>query len=386
MRDSEVGPSTVRVFLLVGACLLLVVGLALWFLDWGRSSLPGTNQSHFLASAVPGHIADLKSQDAFARSKAATILWQMGVVAKEATPTLLLVAKDPDPQVREAAVKALGRTGQGTQDAIPVLIKALEDDHAEVRAAAATSLAETWRLAPTGRSGAERAPRGRDNPAASRGEGRTKPAQGPRPTRLAPPYEALAHKAVPLLTGALRDTDARVRACAAEALAETGPLAEPAVPALVQLLQKDTDRSARLQATLSLHNIGPGAKAAVPVLIEKLHREEADGVRVNTAAALGMIRSSPETVVPALVETFLKDEHPDARRCAMMSIGQFGPDAKLALPLLREAAKDPKNQESPATMEKINRLLDFLGKQAQGSGKDRAGELSPPAQWPPPKK
>ena len=368
-----------RVFLLVGACLLLVVGLALWFLDWGRSSLPGTDMSHLHASAVPGHIEHLKSRDASARTKAATILWQMGVLAKEATPTLLQVAKDPDPQVREVAVKALGRTGQGTQDAIPGLIEALEDDHAEVRAAAATSLAETWRLAPAGRS-----PASRLHPADRRAEGRDTPTQGSPPTKLAPPYEALAQKAVPLLTGALRDTDARVRACAAEALAETGPLAEPAVPDLVHILEKDADSSARLQATLALYNIGPGARTAVPVLIEKLHREEADGVRVNTAAALGMIRSSPETVVPALVETFLKDKHPDARTCAMMSIGQFGPDAKLALPLLREAAKDPKNQESAATMEKINRLLGFLGKQAQ-AGKDRAGEMPPPSQGPPSK-
>src|SRR5205085_8371114 len=110
----------------------------------------------------------------------------------------------------------------------------------------------------------------------------------------------------------------------------------------------------------------------------------ADGVRVNTAAALGMIQSSPETVVPALVETFLKDTHPDARTCAMMSIGQFGPDAKLALPLLRVAAKDPKNQESAATVERINKLLGFLEKQTQGSGKDGAGKVSPTSTSPGP--
>jgi HEAT repeat protein len=383
MRDSEVGPTKMRIFLLLGACLLLVISLALWFRDWDSSPLPGSNLSHLLASAVPGHIEDLKSPDASARSKAATSLWQIGVDAKAATPTLLHVAKDADPQVREAAVKALGRTGQGTQDAIPGLIEALEDDHAEVRAAAATSLAETWRLA--GRSGAERAPADRGNPAERRANGRGNPTQGPPSTRLAPPYEALAQKAVPLLTGALRDTDARVRACAGEALAETGPLAEPAVPDLVQILQKDADRSVRLQATLALYNIGPGAKAAVPVLVEKLHSEEADGVRVNTAAALGMIRSSPETVVPALVETFLKDKHPDARTCAMMSIGQFGPEAKLALPLLREAAKDPKNQQSDEVMQRIERLLNHLEGRRTDPGGTAPGNPPPPAQGPSPK-
>lgn len=123
--------------------------------------------------------------------------------------------------------------------------------------------------------------------------------------------------------------------------------------------------------------IGPGAKAAVPILVEKLRSEEADGVRVNTAAALGMIRANPEIVVPALVETFLKDKHPDARNCALMSIGQFGSEAKVALPLLEEAAKDPKNQQSTEKLKNINRLKDFLERQARVSGKERDGQVGP---------
>jgi HEAT repeat protein len=375
--------ASLGVFLL-GLALLLVVAVSfVWFLGSGPSQLPGTDLSYLHTSALPTHLQALKSQDASTRRKAATVLWQMGVEAKEATPTLLQVAKDPDPEVREAAVKALGRTGQGTQDAIPGLIGALQDDDAKVRAAAATSLAETWRVsAPTRRPGVGRGPAGRDFPGRGQEKGGSNRTQGPSPTGLAPAYQALAQKAIPLLTAALRDKDTQLRACAAEALAETGPLAEPAVPDLVQILQKDTNSSARLQATLALYHIGPGAKAAVPVLIEKLRSEEADGVRVNMAAALGMIRSSPETVVPALIETFLTDKHSDARTCAMMSIGQFGPEAKIAIPLLQEAARDPKNQESAATMEQINRLLSFLEKQTQGSGKERARKVPPLAQGP----
>jgi HEAT repeat protein len=346
--------------------LLLVLGFSLesW---WGRNPhREGADLSHFHATAVPGHIEALKSEDAAARRKAATALWQIGATAGEATPALLETARDADPQVRAAAVQALGRTSQESQDAVPALIKALEDDLAEVRAAAATSLAETWRTAGKGRSGAGRPPAGRGNPGDPR-----------RVVPLIPSYEALARKAVPLLTAALRDTDARVRACAAEALAETGPLAEPAVPGLVQLLQKDPDGAARLQATLALANVGPGARAAAPALVEKLQGEKADGVRVNTAVALGMIRSSPETVVPALVKTFLTDEHPDARMAAMVSIGQFGPEATIAIPLLREAARDPRNQRSEGATKNIDRLLTFIGKKAQEPQKERPG---PPPQ------
>jgi len=167
-------------------------------------------------------------------------------------------------------------------------------------------------------------------------------------------------------------------------LAETGPVAEPAVPDLVKLLQTDDDGDVRLQATLALFNIGPGAKAAVPVLVQKLRSEKDDGVRVNTAVALGTIRASPETVIPALVETFLKDTHSDARNCAMRSIGQFGPEAQRALPLLQEAAKDPKNQQSKATMQQINQLRRFIEDQAPGAAKDRAS-VSPSSPKPPSK-
>jgi HEAT repeat protein len=369
--------------LVIGLSVLLVFSiLSLRRLETGTSDLPGKDFSYLRPSAVPGHVEALKSQDASARKKAATILWQIGPEAKAATPTLLQTAKDPEREVRVAAVKALGQTAQGTQDAIPVLIESLKDEDAEVRAATANSLAETWRyMVPTGRSGGERQPT-HTMPSDARRRDRGNPAPDPSPTKLAPPYVALALKAVPLLTTTLQDPDSRVRARAAEALAETGPLAQPAVPDFVKLLQKDDDSNVRLQATLALQNIGPGAKAAVPVLVEKLRSEKTDGVRVNTAAALGMIRANPETVVPALVETFLKDKHPDARKCAMQSIGQFGPEAKLALPLLQQAAKDFQNQKFEANLQNINQLLSFLEKQVQRSEKDSAGPRPPSQESP----
>ncbi len=333
--------------------------------------------------AVPGHVQALKSADAASREKAALSLWKIGTFAQAATAPLLEAAQDPDPQVRRAVAKALGRTGQRTQDAIPGLLECLKDDHADVRAAAATALAETWRWKPpTEGSGAERPPADRDQTAERRGEGRSNPSEGPPPTRLAPRYEALARKAVPLLTAALRDRDVRVRAGAAEALVETGPLAEPAVGELVQILQKDTESSARLQATLALRSIGPAAKAAVPILVEKVRSEKNDGVRITTAFTLGMIGSSPKIVVPALVETLLKDGDPDVRNAAMASIDMFGPEAKLAIPLLQEAAKEPRNQQSPEVMQNINRLLDHLQGRRTGPGGTAPENPSPPAQGP----
>jgi HEAT repeat protein len=365
----------------IGLALLAVVVIVSFLMrvEAGKSHLPGSDMSYLSPAAIPGHLDTLKGHDPAARKKSAHILWQMGAEAKEATPTLLETAKDADPEVRSAAVKALGRTAQGTPDAIPGLLEALQDQDAAVRAAAATSLAETWRgMASPRRSNDPREKIGppRDSQGRRR-EVRDNPSPEESPAKFAPPFESLAKKAVPLLTAALRDADARVRAGAAEALVETGPLGEQAVPDLVKLLETDEDSNARLQATLALANIGPGAKASVPVLIQKLRSEKDDGVRVNTAVALGSIRANPETVIPALVETVLTDKHSDARRAAMRSIGQFGPEAQRALPLLQAAVKDSKYLNSKDTMQQINQLRSFIEGQVEGSAKDRAQGPSP---------
>lgn len=359
-------------FVILGLIVLLVLGISsLLRMETGVTRVAGADLSSLETGAVPGHVEALKSPDPSARKKAADMLAQIGPEARAATPTLLQVAKDPEREVRAVAVMALGETSQGTQDAIPELTVSIIDEDAAVRAAAAHSLAEIWRM-----SASHRNPTGRGQPAEPRREGRGNSAQNP-PGKLVPPYVALAQKAVPVLTSALADPDTHVRACAAEALAETGPLAEPAVPSLIKLLQNDEDHDVRLQATLALHNIGPGAKAAVPVLVGKLRTEKADGVRVNTAAALGMIRDNPEMVVPALVETFLTDKHPDARRCAMMSIGQFGADAKLAVPLLEQALKDSETRKTEASSQRINQMLSHLKKQSAKSDKGSPEALQP---------
>jgi hypothetical protein len=340
---------------LLGLGVLLFLGISsLRRMETGVTRVAGADLSSLEAGAVPGHVEALKSPDPSARKKAADMLAQIGPEARAATPTLLQVAKDPEREVRAVAVMALGETSQGTQDAIPELIESIKDEDAGVRAAAAHSLAEIWRM-----SAPQRNPAGRGQAAEPRREGKGNSAQNP-PGKLAPPYVSLAQKAVPVLTAALADPDTRVRASAAEALAETGPLAEPTVPSLIKLLQNDEDRDVRLQSTLALHNIGPGAKAAVPVLVGKLRTEKDDGVRVNTAAALGLIRDNPELAVPALVETFLYDKHPDARRCAMMSISQFGADAKLAVPLLEQALKDSESRKTEASSQSINQMLSRL--------------------------
>ncbi len=61
----------------------------------------------------------------------------------------------------------------------------------------------------------------------------------------------------------LKDKDAQNRRAAAKGLAEAGPDAKPAVPALIDALK---DKDVRTDAAVALGDIGPAAKDAVEPL------------------------------------------------------------------------------------------------------------------------
>jgi hypothetical protein len=66
----------------------------------------------------------------------------------------------------------------------------------------------------------------------------------------------------------------------------------------------------------------------------------------------------------------------------MMSIGQFGADAKLAVPLLQQAAKDSQNHKFEVSLDNINQLLSFLKKQLAKSEKDSPEAPQPSSRAP----
>lgn len=335
-----------RVFLAVALLLALaVVGLALWG-NWDTAS-PGVDTSSLTREAVPGHVAALTNADAGARARAADSLWKIGVHAREATPALLTAARDPDPQVREAAARALGRTSQGTRDAVPALTTALQDDQAAVRASAAAALAEIWMEERHG-----------PLPAGQ---------QVPRPNVDPGPEARELHRAaVPALTALLRDTDPRARAKAAAALAEVSPLAGPALPDLIAVIEKDPITDARLQAVLVLDNLGPPARAGVAALAGRVRGDSDAGVRANAAHALGTIQADPEVAVPVLFEAYLTDEVGDVRNIALWSIGQFGGQARLAEARAREVANAPADRVSEEVRRRAARFLEQLEKRLAG--------------------
>jgi len=78
----------------------------------------------------------------------------------------------------------------------------------------------------------------------------------------------------PLIT-ALSDTDARVRALAAQAIGAIGPAASSAVPALITLLSS-TDEGSRNTSLIGLRKIGPAARDALPAIRQALNDPSAD--------------------------------------------------------------------------------------------------------------
>ena len=185
---------------------------------------------------------------------------------------------------------------------------------------------------------------------------------------------AIGPPAVPHLTAALKNT--KFRAEVAYVLGRFGPPAAPATDALAQLVEDKDTRTAQ-EAVIALANIGPGANGAVPALVKAL-QNPSDGNanlagiiyalgKIGPAAAeakpalLGILsgqdralaldsawalaRIEPGSaemaakVVPVLVAG-LSAPLPLSRQSAAEALGGLGSLAKDAAPALEKAAKD----------------------------------------------
>lgn len=100
-------------------------------------------------------------------------------------------------------------------------------------------------------------------------------------------FEALVEcgdRAVPILSQALKNDRAEVRASAAYALGQIGQAAYAAVPNLVMMLRDDSSDDVRAIAAYTLGRIGSKAEAAVPRLIAIFKNPDEDSVVQDQAA------------------------------------------------------------------------------------------------------
>jgi hypothetical protein len=147
-----------------------------------------------------------------------------------------------------------------------------------------------------------------------------------------------ALSAVGDLARSLADSDADVRAAAAWALTQIGPVGEAATPALVTALT-DPNPNVRCLSALALREIGPHAVAAVPALAKTL--SDADpSVRASAAQALGVIGPAAKIAVQRLIDRLAVGAEPSfVLRSVVVALGKIGPAAASSLPALEEMVR-----------------------------------------------
>jgi HEAT repeat protein len=166
-----------------------------------------------------------------------------------------------------------------------------------------------------------------------------------------------------------------------------GPAAEPAVPALADLLTNAPtaadgalclavvgtssvpvllgamdapDPVVRSRAAAALGAITPRPTSAIPQLIKAL-ADRQRVVRSCAACSLGAIRAEPNVVIPPLIH-LLKDPEPLVRRFAIHGIEAYGPEAAFAVPALLDVSSDPDPLVRSAAQAAIERLREERGR------------------------
>ncbi len=283
------------------------------------------------ADAVPTLIKATRDDNAEVRYWAVEGLRRMGPAAKEAGPALLLVLADDQRPAQEVARQAIEAIGPA---AVPLLLNALADRDPWVRSNAAEALGvlgggrerkkvvhalglllvdDTLRVRASaawavGKIGPEAKDAAKPLVAALREEIRRDPnfAGAEQRTRMQSMVFALgalgpkAADGVPALMTVLNDGSEPLQVAAATALAGIG---EPAVKPLGTAVQSPVP-AVRQEAARALRLIGPKAEPAVPALIQVLENtDELEGGHdaiIAVADALGEIGKKAKKALSAL--------------------------------------------------------------------------------------
>jgi HEAT repeat protein len=153
----------------------------------------------------------------------------------------------------------------------------------------------------------------------------------------------VAWPAVPALIEALSDPIVGIRKGAAGALGGIGQAAVSAVPELARALG-DPHRFVRSWAAMALYEIGPAARPAAADLVRML-KTDAENLRGRSwcASALPKIGTDPNLAVPALIRALSEDPSEEVRAVAVLSLESYGLEAaqRGATRSLMDALLDP---------------------------------------------
>ncbi|MHB8901279.1 MAG: HEAT repeat domain-containing protein [Thermoguttaceae bacterium] len=164
-----------------------------------------------------------------------------------------------------------------------------------------------------------------------------------------------AAPATEALAGLVGDADETTQNEAAFALAEIGPDASAAVPALQKALE--SEGPVRFAAAYALGRIGPKAIAAKPALLDRLDGDA--NMALISAWALAHIHPECPTCqqkAMPLLTAGLDDPDPKFRREAANGIACFGKTAEGAAKKLRKTLKDPDEKVREAAAEALKAI------------------------------
>lgn len=178
----------------------------------------------------------------------------------------------------------------------------------------------------------------------------------------------IAKPAIPELIGLLNNQKDRVRGEAAFALGLIGEEPDVTVPPLITLLESSgfpDNFMSRAMAVYSLGMFGAEAKSAMPILMEMLFDPDLDdvhGALRTSVAYYGLRNIAPKEFVEALIEK-MKDPDPWVRGNAIGSMHHFGDEWRPAMAMLLEAQKDTDSRvrESATMMLKHLNSADSVG-------------------------
>jgi HEAT repeat protein len=196
------------------------------------------------SQAVPRLIAAMKHQRV--RPRVVYILGQIGPDAAPATPALAECLADKNDAVRREAAMALAKIGPGAKDAAEALAKALDDPEPAVAYGAAFALGKIGPSAAAAKPRLLKAIKS-DDPSLALIAAWTL-------VQIHPTCKECTAAAMPLLTQGLKDSDARFRLGAVEALKSLGTRAKAAKPAIEALLH-DENPQVREAASQALQAI-----------------------------------------------------------------------------------------------------------------------------------
>jgi HEAT repeat protein len=300
-------------------------------------------------AAIPPLIDGLRSHDTMMRSGAARALGGMGPAAKAAIPALLENLGHKDASVQQDVIDALGSIGAAAK---PKLIEALSSDDPRQRSTAALALGAMGRAAQDA-SGPVLAQLDSESDATARASLLTALARIGADVApvlieaLKDEREPIRHAAinglltmrsaqpqiVKALTALVRDPDAAVSERAAYALGRLGEVAAPAVPAILDVIEK---RAPAPQAFLdAIVQIG---EPAIAPLLERFEKTEPaivtrDHWAVKCVQQMGGLGAGR-------VARSLTHPSPSVRLLAARALVELGPDAESATPALLKALAD----------------------------------------------